>query len=177
MARFGCKLRRHPTNMSKGIMDTALENIHAKIAELETRIADLRIAEREILALDKISAPRARTESEPKQRQKPGPKPTDQPKRRGRPKASEPTEGRQTIGAAIAEVLDQHGALSAAEISERIKATGRDIDNRSVSFALQALKKRGLAKNTDGKWAAPKARGRRGRPMSSGNAADVASAG
>ncbi|MFA5952959.1 MAG: winged-helix domain-containing protein, partial [Hyphomicrobium sp.] len=81
------------------------------------------------------------------------------------------------IGAAIAEVLDQHGALSAAEISERIKATGRDIDNRSVSFALQALKKRGLAKNTDGKWAAPKARGRRGRPMSSGNAADVASAG
>jgi hypothetical protein len=127
--------------MSKGIMDTALESIHAKIAELETRIADLRIAEREILALGKVSAPQARTESEPKQRQKPGPKPTDQPKRRGRPKASEPAEGRQTIGAAIAEVLDQHGALSAAEISERIKATGRDIDNRSVSFALQALKK------------------------------------
>jgi len=163
--------------MSKGIMDTALENIHAKIAELETRIADLRIAEREIMSLDNVSGRQTKTESEPKQRQKSGPKPTEQPKRRGRPKASEPTEGRQTIGAAIAEVLDQHAALSAADISERIKATGRDIDNRSVSFALQTLKKRGLAKNTDGKWAAPKMRGRRARSVSSADAQEAASAG
>ncbi|WP_425293992.1 winged-helix domain-containing protein [Methylocella tundrae] len=42
--------------------------------------------------------------------------------------------------------MDQHGALSAAEIAEHVKATGRDINNRTVSFALQALKKRGLAK-------------------------------
>ena len=158
-------------------MDTALEHIHAKIAELEARISDLRIAEREILSLDKVSGRQARTESEPKQRQKPGPKPADQPKRRGRPKAGEPTEGRQTIGAAITEVLVEHGPLSAAEISERIKATGRDIDNRSVSFALQTLKKRGLAKNTDGKWAAPKTRGRRGRPMSGVDTTDVVSEG
>lgn len=158
-------------------MDTALENIHAKIAELETRIADLRIAEREIMSLDNVSGRQTKTESEPKQRQKSGPKPTEQPKRRGRPKASEPTEGRQTIGAAIAEVLDQHGALSAADISERIKATGRDIDNRSVSFALQTLKKHGLAKNTDGKWAAPKMRGRRARSVSSADAQEAASAG
>jgi len=158
-------------------MDTALEHIHAKIAELETKIAGLRIAEREILALDKVPARQARTELEPKQRQKPGPKPTAQPKRRGRPKASEPAEGRQTIGAAITEVLDQRGPLSAAEIAEHIKATGRDIDNRSVSFALQTLKKRGLAKNTDGKWAAPKTRGRRGRPSSSGDAHEAVSAG
>jgi hypothetical protein len=159
-------------------MDTALEHIHAKIAELETKIAGLRIAEREILALDEVSARQARSELGPKQRQKAGPKPTtDQPKRRGRPKASEPTEGRQTIGAAITEVLDQHGPLSAAEIAETIKATGREIDNRSVSFALQTLKKRGLAKNTGGKWSAPKARGRRGRPMSSGDANEAVSAG
>lgn len=158
-------------------MDTALEHIHAKIAELETRIADLRIAEREILALDKVSAQQARTEFEPTQRQKPGPKPTDQPKRRGRPKASELTEGRQTIGAAITEVLDQRGLLSAAEIAEHIKATGRDIDNRSVSFALQTLKKRGLAKNTDGKWAAPKTRGRRARSVSSADTQEAVSAG
>ena len=85
-------------------------------------------------------------------------------------KASEPAEARQTIGAAIAEVLVEHGAPSAAEIAERIKATGRDINNRTVSFALQALKKRGLAKNKDGKWTPPKARARRARPSSAAGA-------
>ncbi|MGH6798825.1 MAG: winged-helix domain-containing protein, partial [Roseiarcus sp.] len=88
----------------------------------------------------------------------------------GKPKASEPAEGRQTIGAAIAEVLAQHGALSAAEIAERIKATGRDVNNRTVSFALQALKKRGLAKNTNGMWTAPKQRSRGARPSSEAGA-------
>jgi hypothetical protein len=33
-----------------------------------------------------------------------------------------------------------------------------------VSFALQALKKRGLAKSKDGKWAPSKTRGRRSQP-------------
>src|SRR5208337_1146972 len=102
--------------MSKGVMDTPLERIRTKIAELETKIADLRIAEREIQALDQVSAPLTRTASEPKLKQKPGPKATPRSKLRGEPKASEPTEPRQTIGAAISEVLDQHGALSAADI-------------------------------------------------------------
>jgi hypothetical protein len=142
-------------------MDTALEQIHAKIADLETKIANLRIAEREIQALDKISARQTTTASEPKAKQKLGPKPTLRPKLRGKPKASGEVEARQTIGAAISAVLAEHGPLSAAEIAEFVKATGRDINNRTVSFSLQALKKRGLAKNMDGKWAAPKARGRR----------------
>lgn len=159
--------------MSKGVMDTSLERIHAKVAELETKIADLRIAERELLALDESSARQTKAASKPmpqdKPKQKPGPKATVQPKLRGKPKASEPAEGRQTIGAAIAEVLVEHGALSAAEIAERVKATGRDITNRTVSFALQALKKRGLAKNKDGKWT-PKARARSARPSSEAGA-------
>ena len=160
--------------MSKGVMDTSLERIHAKVAELETKIADLRIAERELLALDESSARQTKAASKPmpqdKPKQKPGPKATVQPKLRGKPKASEPAEGRQTIGAAIAEVLVEHGALSAAEIAERVKATGRDINNRTVSFALQALKKRGLAKNKDGMWTAPKARARSARPSSEAGA-------
>jgi repressor of nif and glnA expression len=69
----------------------------------------------------------------------------------------------QTIGAAIADVLGQLGALSAAEIADRIKAAGRDISNRAVSFSLQALKKRGLVKSADGRWTLPKARSRRVR--------------
>ena len=142
-------------------MDTALERIHAKIAELEAKIGDLRIAERELQALDKISARQTTTAAEPKAKQKPAPKASLRPKLLGKPKANAPAEARQTIGSAIAEVIDQHGALSAAEIAEHVKATGRDINNRTVSFALQALKKRGLAKNTGGKWSLPKARGRR----------------
>jgi hypothetical protein len=36
-------------------MDTTLERIHAKIAELEMKILNLRITERELQALDNIS--------------------------------------------------------------------------------------------------------------------------
>jgi len=154
-------------------MDTTLERIHAKIAELEMKILNLRITERELQALDNILARPTKTTPEPKARQKPGPKPrpTLRPKLRGKPKASGDAERRQTIGAAISAVLAEHGALSAAAIAEHVKATGRDINNRTVSFALQALKKRGLVKNTDGKWAAAKARARRA-PSLSGVSAD-----
>ena len=130
-------------------MDTSLERIRAKIAELEAKIADLRIAEREIRALEKL----------PSRKTRPGPGP--KPKRK--PEASNQAEARQTIGSAIADVLDQQGALSAAEIAEHIRATGRDINNRAVSFSLQVLKKRGLAKSADGKWTLRKARSRRAR--------------
>jgi hypothetical protein len=61
--------------------------------------------------------------------------------------------------------------MAADQEREHVKATGRDINNRTVSFALQALKKRGLVKNTDGKWAAAKARARRA-PSLSGVSAD-----
>ena len=56
MVRPDCKPSRQPINMSKDVMDTSIERLHAKIAELETKIADLRIAERELLALDGSSA-------------------------------------------------------------------------------------------------------------------------
>ena len=159
-------------------MDISLERIHTKIAEPETNIADLRIAEREILALDQVSARPTRTASAPKPKQKPGPRLRppplpSRPKLKGEPKASEPAAPRQTIGAAISEVLDQHGALSAADIAERIKATGRDINNRTVSFALQALKKRGLAKSKDGKWTPSKTRARRSQPSSEASAPET----
>ena len=139
--------------ISKAAMYTALERIRAKIIELEAKIADLRIAEREIQALEKLPARKTRPA--------PGPKPKPKPKRK--PEASNQAEARQTIGSAIADVLGRRGALSAAEIAEHIRAKGRDISNRTVSFSLQSLKKRGLAKSADGKWALPKADSRRVR--------------
>jgi hypothetical protein len=135
--------------ISKAAMHTSLERIRTKIAELEAKIADLRIAEREIQALEKLPARKTRPA--------PGPKPKPE------PEASNQAEARQTVGSAIADVLGQQGALSAAEIAEHIRATGRDINNRTVSFSLQALKKRGLAKSADGKWTLRKARSRRAR--------------
>ena len=139
-------------------MDTSLERIRAKIAELEAKIADLRIAEREIRALEKLPSRKTRPA--------PGPRPKPKPKPKRKPTASNQAEARQTIGSVIADVLGQQGALSAAEIAEHIRATGRDISNRSASFSLQSLKKRGLAKSADGKWTLRKARSRRARSSS-----------
>ncbi len=150
-------------------MDTSLERIQAKIAELEAKIVDLRIAERELQALDKVSARPTRATPSPRAKQKPGPKP------KRKPEPSDRTEARQTIGAAITGVLDQHGALSAAEIAEHVKAAGRDVNNRTISFTVQALKKRGLARNTDGKWT-PQGRGRRTRSSTGASAQKVETA-
>ena len=146
-----------PNLTSKGIMSTSLERIRAKIDELEAKVADLRIAERELHALEKSPAQKTRVAATPTPKVKAKTKAKVKAKAETAPKAKRAPRS-QTIGAAIAEVLDQHGSVSAAEIAEHIKAAGRDITNRTVSFALQALKKRGLAKNTDGKWSPAKAR-------------------
>ncbi len=137
-------------------MDTALERIRAKIAELEADLVNLRIAERELLNLDRPST--RRTKALPteviKSEVEAGP---------AAKRAEAETGRRETIGTAITEVLQQHGALSAAGIAEQIVATGRDVNNRAVSFALQAMKKRGLVKTADGEWSLGKARAKRGR--------------
>lgn len=129
-------------------MDTSLERIRAKIAELDAKLADLRIVERELLDLKPQAEPKAAAVRVPRA-----------PRAKRKQKAEAPAAPRQTIGGAIAEVLGQHGALAVAEIAEHIKAAGREIDKRSVSYSLQAMKKQGLVKSADGgKWMLPKAR-------------------
>ena len=59
---------------------------------------------------------------------------------------------RPTISAAIADVLNAHSALPAAEIAEYITAGGREIGKRTISHSLQALKKQGRVKIRGGKW-------------------------
>ena len=125
-------------------MATSLERIRAKIAELEAKLTDLRIAERELVALEPAPARRTITPRAPKL------KPTR------REKVAPPA--RQTIGAAITEVLNAHGALPAAEIAEQIKAGGREIGKRTISHSLQALKKQGRVRMRGGKWMLAKAR-------------------
>jgi hypothetical protein len=125
-------------------MVKSLELIRAKIAELEAKVADLRIAERELLALESAVARKTPTPRVPK------PKPM-----RTQKAAS---QVRPTISAAIVEVLNAHGALPAAEIAERIQAGGREIGKRTISHSLQSLKKQGRVRIRGGNWMLPKAR-------------------
>ena len=128
-------------------MDT-LERIRAKITEIETKLADLKIAERELLAL--APAPtRAAAQAPAPAREVKG-KPGRKPKAASGP--------RQTIGAAITDALGDQSALSVAEIAARIEATGRSIDKRSISYSLQAMKKQGRVKASDGNWMLAKPR-------------------
>lgn len=136
-------------------MDTSLERIRAKIADLEAKITDLRIAERELQSLERPPARKPKTAAKAK--------PAPRQKLKGKPKADDQPETQPTMGSVIAEVLGQQGALSATEIADHIKATGREVNNRAVSFSLQSLKKRGLAKRADGKWALSKAGARQPR--------------
>jgi hypothetical protein len=112
-------------------METSIDRIRAKIAELEARIADLRTAERELEALD--AAPALR------------PKP----------------KAKRTVGAAIAEVLSRSGALPLAELAEQMRMAGRELSAGTLSNTLQTMKKRGMVKSGGGKWMLPKARAKR----------------
>jgi len=122
-------------------METSINRIRAKIAELEARIADLRIAERELEALDAAPAPRRK----PKARAKRNPKTNDS------------SKAPQTVGAAIAEVLNRNGALSLADLADQMKTAGREVSRGTLSNTIQTMKRRGVVKSVDGKWMLPKA--------------------
>jgi hypothetical protein len=151
-------------------METSLERIQGKISELEAQINDLRIAERELLALDHES-PRqvkptstgasAPAKAAPAARAKPGPKAKQKPAAAAaQPKAQEPSGKPESISSAVAQALAEHDPLSVGEIADLITASGREINNRAISFTLQALKKRGIAKSVDGKWTSAAAKSR-----------------
>jgi hypothetical protein len=134
-------------------MDDVLEQIRFKITELEAKLSDLHTTERELSALERRELQRPK--AAPKWPAKPGRKANQQ------PVMEEPQEKRQTVGAAVTEALAGHDPLTVGEIAEAVTTSGRPIDNRAISFALQALKKRGLVKGVDGKWTVPKARSRK----------------
>ncbi len=129
-----------------GIMGKSIELIRVKIANLEAKLADLRTAERELVALEPELARTAATPLNSK------PKPL-----RANKVAS---PARQTITGAIVEVLNAHGTLPAVKIAEYIKATGREMGKRTVSHSLQELKRKRRVRLRGGKWMLLKARSR-----------------
>jgi len=128
-------------------MKTSIEHIRAKIADLEAKIADLRIAERELEALDTASAPRGKLKAKAKRKSA---------------THNEP-EARQTVGAAITEVLNRTGALPLAELAEQLRTAGREVSGGTLSNTLQTMKKRGTVTSGGGKWMLPKTRARKAR--------------
>ena len=126
-------------------MKTSIEHIRAKITELEARITDLRIAERELVALDTVSAPRGKLNAKAKRK----------------PATHNASEARQTVGAAITEVLNRTGALPLAELTEQLRTAERKVSGGTLSNTLQTMKKRGAVKSAGGKWMLPKTRAKR----------------
>ncbi|HUI20518.1 MAG TPA: hypothetical protein VLZ74_05685 [Methylocella sp.] len=120
-------------------MKTSIDRVRAKIAELEAKIADLRIAERELNALE--TAPVTRTKS--------------------KTTTNGAATARHTVGAAITEVLSENGPLPLAEIAEQIRTAGREVSGGTLSNTLQVMKKRGAVKSGNGKWMLRKTRAKR----------------
>jgi len=126
-------------------MKTSIEHIRVKITELEARITDLRITERELEALDTAPAPRGKLKAKAK-----------------RKSATHNASGaRQTIGTAIAEILTRTGALPLAELAEQLRTAEREVSGGTLSNTLQTMKKRGAVKSAGGKWMLPKTRAKR----------------
>jgi len=126
-------------------MKTSIEHIRAKITELEAKITDLRIAERELKALDTVSAPQGKLKAKAKRK----------------PATRNASGARQTVGAAITEILNRTGALPLAELAEQLSAAEREVSSGTLSNTLQTMKKRGAVKSGGGKWMLPKTRAKR----------------
>ncbi len=138
MGRFSRRVRSKVTTLlsrdKQRAMKTSIEHIRAKITELEARITDLRIAERELEALGAVSAPRGKLKAKAKRK----------------PATDNASEARQTVGAAITEVLKRTGALPLAELAEQLRAAEMEVSSGTLSNTLQTMKKRGTVKSGGG---------------------------
>ena len=130
-------------------MLTSLERIRAKISELEEKLTNLRIAERELVALENTTSQKAERGRKPKREQEQVAARSDDSAQMIEP---------QTMTTTIVEILTQHEPLTVPAIAQYAEALGRDISNRAISFTLQALKKRGLVKSEGREWTLIQAR-------------------
>jgi len=119
------------------MVDNALALVQAKIAEIEGKLEKLKVTESELRKLSGQSVRRAIA---------PGPT------RRSRAAVAQEeetngSEPKKSVTGRIRDFLGQNSGSSAQAISE-----GLGVDTRPISFALQALKRRGEVKMKDGEW-------------------------
>jgi hypothetical protein len=128
MARGHYQLKQKPLK--------SLTHIRVQIAELETKIANLRIAERVVEALE----PALERKAKPKAK-------VDQ-----KPKTEGEAKTQQTVGAAIVDILGRNDALPLDDIAEEIRRAGRNVRIGTVSTTLGRMQTRGIVKSGSGKW-------------------------
>jgi len=114
--------------------DNALALIQAKIVETEEKLAKLRVTENELSKVLSVGVGRAIPRT---------------PAKRGRPAKTPEAESepRTSLTSRIRSFLRANSPASALEIAE-----GLGVDTRPISFALQALKRKGEVKGKDGEW-------------------------
>jgi len=120
-------------------MDNALSLIQAKIKEVEAKLAHLRVTEAELSKLAKASSTFQITSSAKKSKV---------------PETIVVSDDKP-LTCRIRDVLRGNEGMTAPQIIEFLSA-----DNRAVSFALQAMKRRGEARNKARVWTLAKRRGR-----------------
>jgi len=116
--------------------DNALALVQAKIAEIEGKLEKLKVAEAELKKLTGLTARRAMAPA-PAKRSK-APVEVDD--------AAE-AEPKKSVTSRIRDFLYENAPSTAQSISE-----GIGVDTRPISFALQALKRKGEVKMKDGEW-------------------------
>jgi len=120
-------------------MDNALSLIQAKIAEVEAKLAHLKVAEAELSKLAK-SPSKFRVAA---------------PTKKSKVTVATDANNDKPLTQRIRDVLRSSDGMTALQIIELLA-----VENRAVSFALQAMKRRGEAKNKDRVWSIAKRRGR-----------------
>jgi len=120
------------------MVEEQLTRIGLRIAATEEKLHRLRITERTLLDLLRDAPARAGSPI-PAAQQMPG----------IRQFAS---QKRLSIPGLIVEALSQQQPLSVPQLSDHIARRGKKATNRAISFSLQALKRRGLLRSSDGEW-------------------------
>jgi len=120
--------------------DNALTLIQAKIAEIEAKLGKLKTAEGELKKLVGGSGSVSRS-TEPVRARR------GRPPMSVKPEAAVAAEPKTSVTSQIRTFLSENSPSSATVISE-----GIGVDTRPISFALQALKRKGEVKMKDGEW-------------------------
>jgi len=121
-------------------METTLDKIRAAIAEHEEKLVELRAAEKVVAAIDKPRSPEI-SEKDSYQDRYPSASYSKQ----------QETAQRQTVGALVMSVIARE-PLNLGTILERVRASGKDVTDQSISSALQILKKKNLVVRKGRMW-------------------------
>ena len=122
-------------------MANTLDKIRAAIAEHEEKLGELRAAEKVVAAIEPsavVISPGLSVAINPSTQM-------------AAMHQLNKTTPRQTVGALVMSVIARE-PLNLGTILERVRATGKNVTDQSISSALQVLKKKGLVTRKGRMW-------------------------